>query len=302
MLPLTIAPNVQQAIASQAPVVALESTVIAHGLPAPRNCEVALACEAAVRARGATPATIAVLDGRIVIGCDADQIDFIARGTDIAKVSRPDLAAVIARRGNGATTVAGTLLCAAAAGIRVMATGGIGGVHRGGETSMDVSADLQELARAPLAVVCAGAKSILDLGRTLEVLETNGVPVAGFRTGHFPAFYTQKSGHPVAIRVDTATEAADLIAAHQSIPNAGGIVIANPVPAAAAIPSQDVDKWILTALTEAQESGVSGKELTPFLLSALARLSNGATLEANIALLENNAGVAAEIAVALHAA
>jgi pseudouridine-5'-phosphate glycosidase len=147
-----------------------------------------------------------------------------------------------------------------------------------------------------------GAKSILDLGRTLEVLETNGVPVAGFRTGHFPAFYTQKSGHPVAIRVDTATEAADLIAAHQSIPNAGGIVIANPVPAAAAIPSQDVDKWILNALTEAQESGVSGKELTPFLLSALARLSNGATLEANIALLENNAGVAAEIAVALHAA
>ena len=302
MLPLAIAPNVQQAIASHAPVVALESTVIAHGLPAPRNSEVALACEAAVRAKGATPATIAVLDGRIVIGCNAGQIDFLARGNDIAKVSRPDLAAVIARSGNGATTVAGTLLCAAAAGIRVMATGGIGGVHRGGETSMDVSADLQELARAPLAVVCAGAKSILDLGRTLEVLETNGVPVAGFGTDHFPAFYTRKSGHSVRIRVNTATEAADLIAAHQSIPDAGGIVIANPVPEEAALPSQDVDKWILNALTEAEGSGVSGKDLTPFLLSTLTRLSSGATLEANIVLLENNAGVAAEIAVALHAA
>ena len=301
MLPVVIAANIQQAIASRAPVVALESTVIAHGLPTPRNSEVALACEAAVRARGATPATIAILDGRIVIGCDADQIHFLARGANIAKISRRDLAAVIARRGNGATTVAGTLLCAAVAGIRVMATGGIGGVHRGGETSMDVSADLQELARAPLAVVCAGAKSILDLGRTLEVLETNGVPIAGFGTDHFPAFYSQESGFPVEIRVNTATEAADLIAAHQSIPNAGGIVIANPVPADAAIPSQDVEKWILNALTEAQESGVSGKDLTPFLLSSLTRLSSGATLASNIALLENNASVAAEIAVELHA-
>jgi pseudouridylate synthase len=302
MLPITIAPNVQQAITSQAPIVALESTVIAHGLPAPRNSEVALACEAAVRARGATPATIAVLDGQIVIGCNVDQIDFLARATEIAKVSRRDLAAVIAQRGNGATTVAGTLLCAAAAGIKIMATGGIGGVHRGGETSMDVSADLQELARAPLAVVCSGAKSILDLGRTLEVLETNGVPVAGFGTDDFPAFYSQKSGHPVEIRVDTATEAANLIDAHQKIPDAGAVVIANPVPAHAAIPSPHVDKWIVTALTEARESGVNGKDLTPFLLSTLTRLSDGATLEANVALLENNASVAAEIAVALHAA
>lgn len=301
MLPVVIAANIQQAIDSRSPVVALESTVIAHGLPTPCNSEVALACEAAVRARGATPATIAILDGRIVIGCDADQIHFLARGTNIAKISRRDLAAVIARRGNGATTVAGTLLCAAAAGIRVMATGGIGGVHRGGETSMDISADLQELARAPLAVVCAGAKSILDLGRTLEVLETNGVPIAGFGTDHFPAFYSQESGFPVEIRVNTATEAADLIAAHQSIPDAGGIVIANPVPADAAIPSRDVEKWILNALMEAQGSGVSGKDLTPFLLSSLTRLSSGATLESNIALLENNASVAAEIAVALHA-
>lgn len=301
MLPITIAPNVQQAMASKAPIVALESTVISHGLPAPRNREVALACEAAVRARGATPATIAVLDGRVVIGCDADQIEFLARATDVAKVSRRDLAAVIARQGNGATTVAGTLLCAAAAGIKVMATGGIGGVHRGGEASMDISADLQELARAPLAVVCSGAKSILDLGRTLEVLETNGVPVAGFGTSDFPAFYSQKSGHPVEIRVNTATEAANLIDAHQNIPNAGGVLIANPVPADAAIPPQDVDKWIAIALTDAQKSGVSGKDVTPFLLSALTRLSNGATLEANVALLENNAGIAAEIAVALHA-
>ena len=302
MLPITIAPDVEQAIAAGSPVVALESTVISHGLPTPRNREVAVACEEAVRANGATPATIAVLDGRIVVGCNADEIEFLTRATDVAKVSRRDLAAVIARQGNGATTVAGTLLCAALAGIKVMATGGIGGVHRRGESSMDVSADLQELARAPLAVVCSGAKSILDIGRTLEVLETNGVPVAGFGTTEFPAFYSQKSGHPVEICVDTAAEAASLIAAHQSIPGGGGVLIANPVPEQAAIPSEDVDKWIAAALNDAKESGVSGKDVTPFLLSALTELSKGITLEANVALLESNAAVAAEIAVALLAA
>ncbi len=301
MLPLTITPEIQNALDAQGPIVALESTVIAHGLPKPRNVEVALACETAVRESGAIPATIAVLDGRIVIGCDEDQIEFLGRSKNVEKISRRDLAAVIARGGNGATTVAGTLLCASAAGIRVVATGGIGGVHRGGETSMDVSADLIELAKTPLAVVCSGAKSILDLSRTLEVLETHGVPVAGFGTDIFPSFFSRLSPHPLEIRLDNATDAAALIRAHREIPGTGGMVIANPVPVAAALPPQEVDGWIETALKEAQAAGIVGKEVTPFLLGALTRLSGGATLEANVALLEDNARVAGNVAVALAA-
>ncbi len=298
-LPLVFAPAVKQAIDTGAPVVALESTVIAHGLTAARNLELALACESAFRARGATPATIAVIDGEIVIGCTEDQIHHLATASDVGKVSRRDITAVIARRGTGATTVAGTLLCAAAAGIRIMATGGIGGVHRGGESSLDISADLSELARSPVAVVCSGAKSILDLPRTLEVLETNGVPVAGYRTAEFPAFYAQTSGLTLEIRLDSAREAADLIRVHRALPGAGAVVIANPVPASAAIPATTVDRWIETALATANQRGVTGKDVTPFLLKALVELSGGATLNTNIALLENNAAVAADIAVAL---
>lgn len=298
-LPLFIAPDVAQALAAGAPVVALESTVIAHGLPAPRNLDLARSCEAAVRARGATPATVAVIDGQIVVGCTDNQIQRLAAGGDIAKVSRRDIAAVIARGDTGATTVAGTMMCAAAAGIAIMATGGIGGVHRGGETSLDVSADLYELARAPVAVVCSGAKSILDLPRTLEVLETNGVPVAGYGTSTFPAFFASSSGLALDIRVDGARAAADLVRAHRTLPGAGGLVIANPVPAAAAIPAATVDRWIDAALAAAHRDGVAGKAVTPYLLKALVDLSAGATLKANVALLVDNAAVAAEIAVAL---
>jgi len=299
MLPLAVSATVQRALTDQMPVVALESTVIAHGLPSPRNVEVALACEAAIHARGATPATIAVLDGRIVVGCDRDQIEHLGRSDNIAKVSRRDIGAVIANGGDGATTVAGTLLCAHAAGIRIMATGGIGGVHRGGETSLDISADLQELARTPVAVVCSGAKSILDLSRTLEVLETNGVPVAGYETSVFPAFYSRTSDLSLDICLNGATEAAALIQAHSALPGAGGIVIANPPPEETAIPLEKVEVWIDKALAEARKSGIHGKDVTPYLLSALARLSAGATLETNVALLAHNAGVAAGIAVAL---
>lgn len=301
MLPLAVSATVQRALTDQMPVVALESTVIAHGLPSPRNVEVALACEAAVHARGATPATIAVLDGRIVVGCDRDQIEHLGRSDNIAKVSRRDIGAVIANGGDGATTVAGTLLCAHAAGIRIMATGGIGGVHRGGETSLDISADLQELARTPVAVVCAGAKSILDLPRTLEVLETNGVPVAGYETSVFPAFYSRTSGLSLDIHLNTAAEAASLVQAHSALPGAGGIVIANPPPENAALPLDKVETWIERALAEARKSEIHGKDVTPHLLSALARLSDGATLETNVALLVHNAGLAADIAVALAA-
>ena len=230
---------------------------------------------------------------------DRMRMDVRAAGGDIAKISRRDLAAVIARGGTGATTVAGTVLCAAAAGIAIMATGGIGGVHRGGETSLDISADLSELARSPVAVVCSGAKSILDLPRTLEVLETNGVPVAGYGTSTFPAFFSASSGLSLEIRVDGAGAAAGLIRAHRALPGAGGIVIANPVPHAAAIPAETVDRWIEAALAAAHRDGIAGKAVTPFLLKALVALSAGATLNANVALLVNNAAVAADIAVAL---
>ena len=299
MLPLEISPVVQRALETGAPVVALESTVIAHGLPAPRNLEVALACEAVVRAGGATPATIAVLNGHIVVGCDTGQIEYLAQASGVEKVSRRDLAAVIVGARDGATTVAATLLCANAAGIKVMATGGIGGVHRGGETTLDISADLQELAQTPVAVVCSGAKSILDLSRTFEVLETNGVPVAGYGTSTFPAFYSRTSDLPLDIQLGSANEAAALIRTHGAIPGAGGMVIANPAPSENAIPAGEVETWIKTALNEAEAAGIHGKELTPYLLSALTRLSAGATLETNVALLEDNARVAAEIAVAL---
>lgn len=295
--PLEIALPVRQALGNDDPVVALESTVIAHGLPAPRNRKVALACEEAVRDRGATPATIAILDGRVIIGCTEEQIDELAAAKDVAKVSRRDLAAVVAGERNGATTVAGTMVCAAEAGIPVMATGGIGGVHRGGETSLDISADLEELARTPVAVVCSGAKSILDIARTLEFLETKGVPVAGFATDAFPAFFSRDSGLTVPLRVDSPRDAARLTATHMALPRGGGLVIANPVPAEKAIDPHLVDTWLRTGLQEAADRGISGRDVTPFLLSSLVKLSGGKTLEANASLLVENARLAAAIAV-----
>jgi len=297
-LPLSVAPAVQANLDAGGPVVALESTVIAHGLPAPANVETALACEAEVRDRGAVPATIAIIDGRIVVGCSEEEIRRLVVGT-VAKVSRRDVAAVIARAGDGATTVAGTVLCAAAAGIRVMATGGIGGVHRGGADSLDVSSDLEELGRSPVAVVCAGAKSILDLPRTLEVLETKGVPVVGYGTDRFPAFFCRDSGLALEARTDTPGEAATLIATHLALPGAGGLVIANPLPDREALEAAEVDGWIAQALEEASAQDIVGKDVTPFLLRRVAELSDGKTLAANLKLLKRNAALAADIACSL---
>lgn len=298
---LDVRPQVAAAIAAGEPVVALESTVIAHGLPRPRNLETALRLEALVRDGGAVPATVGIVDGRVIVGLSAAEIEMFATEDDVAKVSRRDLAAVIVAGRAGATTVAATMIAAAAAGIAVFATGGIGGVHRGGETSLDVSADLAELARTPVAVVCAGAKSILDLPRTLEVLETEGVPVIGYGTDALPAFYVRDSGLRLGARVDTPEAAARVIAAHWQLGLGGGLVIANPPPAEQAMLAGVVERLIATAVTDAAAAGVRGKDVTPYLLAHLAKASDGRTLETNVALLEANAVLATRIAVALAA-
>ena len=298
---LDIAPPVGVALAERRAVVALESALIAHGLPRPLNLTVARALEAAVAAEGATPATIAIRDGRVRIGCGAADLEHLARAEGIAKVSRANLAAVLAAGGDGATTVAGTMICAAAAGIRLMATGGIGGVHRGGELTLDISADLTELGRTSVAVVCSGAKSILDLPKTLEVLETHGVPVIGFGTDRFPAFHARDSGLGLDLAVDGVEAIADILRLRSELGLQGGVVIANPVPEAHAIEFAELERWIERAHAEAADEGVSGAALTPFLLDALADLSEGRTVAANAALVESNAALAARIAVALAA-
>ncbi len=292
--------EVRDALAAGKPVVALESTLITHGLPQPQNVETARAMEAAVRESGSVPATIGIFDGRIVVGLTGAEIERLAQAKDVVKVSRADLAAVIASRRTGATTVAGTMIVAAMAGIRVFATGGIGGVHRGGENSMDVSADLTELARTQVAVVCAGAKAILDLPRTLEVLETMGVPVVGFDTKEFPAFYFRKSGLPLLHSVSTPKEAAEIMNAQWGLESArtGGILFVNPPSAESALPKEQVEKYIEEAMAAATKQGIKGKEATPFLLREVSRLSEGQTLKANIALLVSNARVAGRIAAA----
>ena len=298
---LLIREDVAAALQAGRPAVALESTVFAHGLPRPQNLETARAMEAAVREEGAVPATIAIIEGRLVAGLSAEQLATFAATDGIAKVSRADLAAVQAARQTGATTVAATMLIAARAGIRVFATGGIGGVHRGAELSFDISADLPEIARTPVAIVCAGAKAILDLPRTLEVLETLGVPVAGYRTNKFPGFYVEDSGLPLHARVDTPAEAARLMQIHWQMGLTSGIVFCNPPPAGSALQEQEVDAWIAQALQSAATAGIRGKAVTPYLLDYLAKASHGQTLETNIALLVNNARVAAQIAKAYSA-
>jgi pseudouridylate synthase len=298
---LFIREDVAAALQAGRPVVALESTVIAHGLPRPQNLETALAMEAAVRAEGAIPATIAILEGRLVAGLSSEQLATFAASDGIVKVSRADLAAVRAAKQTGATTVAATMLIAARAGIRVFATGGIGGVHRGAELSFDISADLPEIARTPVAVVCAGAKAILDLRRTLEVLETLGVPVVGYRTNRFPAFYVEDSGLPLQSRVDAPAEAARLMQVHWEMELPSGIVFCNPPPSASALGKQEADEWIAQALQSAAAGGIRGKAVTPFLLDYLAKASRGQTLATNIALLVHNARVAAQIAKAYSA-
>ncbi|NBT53952.1 MAG: pseudouridine-5'-phosphate glycosidase [Betaproteobacteria bacterium] len=297
---LDIAPEVRLALQQGQPVVALESTIISHGMPYPQNVATALRVEAEVRSSGALPATIAVIDGRLTAGLNVAQIEALGRaGPTVAKVSRRDLPFIVATNQTGATTVAATMIIASTAGIRVFATGGIGGVHRGAAQTFDISADLQELARTPVAVVCAGAKSILDLGLTLEYLETHGVPVVGYRTAQLPAFFTQDSGFSVDYRLDDASEIARLLQIKWAMGLGGGVVIANPIPAAHAMPRAVIDAAIEQALSDAQAQGISGKQTTPFLLERVNALTGGNSLAANIELVLNNARLASAVAVAL---
>ncbi|MDB5083078.1 MAG: pseudouridine-5-phosphate glycosidase [Chloroflexi bacterium] len=279
--------------------VALESTVISHGLPYPQNLETARALEDVVRQRGATPATIALLDGKIRVGLGQPELERLATEKDVAKVSRRDLPVVLARRGLGATTVAATMYAAYLANIKVFGTGGLGGVHRGATTTFDISADLTELARTPVIVICAGAKSILDLSLTLEYLETQGVPVIGYRTDELPAFYTSRSGIGLEARADTPEEVARIARIKWDLGLSGGIVVAVPPPPEADLPYQEIEKAISRALAAADKAGVKGKAVTPFLLNAVRLETEGKSLETNMALLKNNVGIAAEIALAL---
>ncbi len=296
---LDIRPDVAAALTENRPVVALESTVIAHGLPHPRNLHTAAAMEAAIRAQDAVPATIGVLGGKVVVGLTGAEIEQLGTTADVLKASRRDLGLAVTSGQLAATTVAATAFAAAAAGIRVFATGGIGGVHRGVEETLDISADLGELACAPVAVVCAGAKAILDLPRTLEYLETTGVPILGYRTDSFPAFYAADSGLALEHRADTPADIAARLAGHWHVNPSTGILIANPPPAATALARAELEGMIEQALRDAAAQSIGGKEVTPFLLSRLSELSQGRTLQANIDLLENNAALAAQVAVAL---
>ena len=293
---LDIAPEVQQALADGRPVVALESTIISHGMPYPKNVETALLVEQTLRDNGAVPATIAILGGRLKAGLSKEEITYLGKsGRKVAKVSRRDLPVICARGMDGATTVTTTMMIAHMAGISVFATGGIGGVHRGAETTMDISADLEELAQTPVMVVCAGAKAILDLGLTLEYLETKGVPVLGYGTDELPAFYTRESG----LGVDAPEDLAAIFQAQRDLGLKTGMLVTNPIPQQYAMDKAVIDKAIDQALAESHEQGIHGKETTPFLLARVAELTCGDSLESNIQLVLNNARVAAKTAVAL---
>lgn len=299
---LSVQEEVAAKLAAGGPVVALESSVFAQGLPSPENLETARAMLIAIREEGAVPAAIGVLEGSMVVGLTLGQIEVLANSANAAKVSRSDLSPVLASGKPGATTVAATIFIAALAGIRVVATGGIGGVHRNLEKNLDISGDLTELARTPMAIICSGVKSVLDVPRTLEVLETLGVPVVGYCTNEFPAFFSRESGLSLSYRVDSAPEAASLMGVQWELGQAGqgmsaGIVIANPVSADVAIPRQEMESWIADALSLAETRGIRGKDMTPYLLQELARQSSGRTIKANIALLVDNARLAARIAV-----
>lgn len=296
---LDIHPEVAEAIRAGKPVVALESTIISHGMPYPQNVETALAVESIIRENGAVPATCAIIGGRLKAGLTAEQIEYFGKkGQAIHKASRRDLAVLCAKGEDGATTVATTMMIAHMAGIQIFATGGIGGVHRGAETTMDISADLEELAQTPVMVVCAGAKSILDLGLTLEYLETKGVPVIGYGTEELPAFYTRQSGFPVDYRLDTPHELAAAWSASHDMGLQGGMLVCNPIPEAYSMPKAVIDRAIDTAIAECSEKGIHGKATTPFLLSRVAELTGGDSLASNIRLVYNNAKVAALTAVA----
>lgn len=299
---LRISSEVEKALKNNMPVVALESTIISHGMPYPQNVQTALTVEQIVRDSGAVPATIAILDGKLTVGCTADEIDRLGKkGTGVAKVSRRDLPFVVAKRQDGATTVAATMYIASLAGVKVFATGGIGGVHRGAETTMDISADLDELQQSSVLVVCAGAKSILDIGLTLECLETRGVAVVGYRTEEMPAFYTTKSGFKVDYRLDTAQEIARAFDAKCKLGLPGGMIVANPIPEEYAMDFEYISNNIERALVEAKKLGIHGKATTPYLLDKIQKLTGGQSLAANIKLVYNNARLAAQIARVLAA-
>ncbi len=294
---LNISPEVEAALAEGKPVVALESTIISHGMPYPKNVETALQAEQVVRDNGAVPATIAIIQGALIIGLSPLQIEYLGKiGTAVTKTSRRDIPVVVTQKKDGATTVASTIILAHMAGIKVFATGGIGGVHRGAETTMDISADLQELARTPVAVVCAGVKSILDIGLTLEYLETHGVPVLGYQTKFMPAFYTRESGFSVDSQINTPEEIAKILHSKWQLCLNGAVVIANPIPEKYAMANEEIDFIIEQALHKMKKQKIRGKQSTPFLLSEIAQSTDGRSLAANIQLVFNNARLAAQIA------
>lgn len=297
---LSISPEVQEALKAGKPVVALESTIISHGMPYPQNVETALKVEQTIRENGAVPATIAIIGGQLKAGCTPEEIEYLGKkGQAVIKASRRDLPVLIAHKADGATTVTTTMIIAAMAGIKVFATGGIGGVHRGAQQTFDISADLEELAQTPVMVVCAGAKSILDLGLTLEYLETKGVPVIGFGTEELPAFYTRHSGFKVDYRIDTPEELAAAFKAKMDCGLKGGMLVTNPIPEEFSMPKEVIDKAIDQALREMDEAGIHGKQCTPFLLAKVKDLTGGESLASNIQLVLNNARLAAKTAKAL---
>ena len=297
---LDLAPEVAEALENGRPVVALESTIISHGMPYPKNVETAMLVEKTIRDNGAVPATIAVIGGRLKAGLSREEIEYLGKaGRAVAKASRRDLAALVAAGKDGATTVTTTMIIAHMAGIDIFATGGIGGVHRGAETTMDISADLEELGSTPVMVVCAGAKSILDLGLTLEYLETKGVPVIGYGTDELPAFYTRQSGFGVDYRADSPAQLASMFSAQKELGMKGGMLVTNPIPEVYAMDKAVIDAAIEQALRESVEQGVHGKETTPFLLARVVELTGGSSLESNIQLVLNNATLAAKTAVEL---
>ncbi len=295
---LSILPEVAAALAAGRPVVALESTIISHGMPYPQNVEMANKVEAIVRENGAVPATIAIMDGKIKIGLTAADLEVLATSSHAVKVSRRDIASVIAKRQIGAATVASTMICAHIAGIRFFVTGGLGGVHRSFEETMDVSADLDELAITPVTVICAGAKAILDLPRTMEYLETKGVPVIGYQTDELPAFYTRTSGCLLQLRADSAAEVAAMVRVKNELGLTGGVLVVNPIPAEHSMDPAYINGIIDQAIEDSRRQGIRGKDITPFLLAKIVEKTQGASLEANLQLVYNNARVGAQIAVA----
>lgn len=295
---LDILPEVQKAIEEKKAVVALESTIISHGMPYPRNVETALKVESIIRENGAIPATIGIINGRLKVGLTKEEIEYLGKaGGDVIKTSRRDLPFIVSNKLDGATTVASTMIIASLAGIKIFVTGGIGGVHRGAQQTFDISADLEELAKTNVAVICAGAKSILDIGLTLEYLETHGVPVVGYKTEELPAFYTTKSGFKVDYKANTPLDIAQALKAKWDLGLNGGMVIANPIPQQFAMDFDTINNAINNAIIEANEKGIKGKESTPFLLAKVKEITGGESLESNIQLVYNNALLGAQIAV-----